>query len=63
MSGTNRDIISYFTFYMRHCSVSQPNEEEDILVMVGAVSLRHYISNDILQPSFKDESPPEIKIL
>ena len=63
MSRKNRDIISYFTIYMRHCTVSQPNKNEDKLVMAVAVSLRHYISNvvDILQPSFKDESPPEIE--
>ena len=32
MSGTNTDTISYFTIYMRHCTVSQPNEDEDKLV-------------------------------
>ena len=37
MSGTNRDTISYFTIYMRHCTVSQPNEDEDKLVIAGAV--------------------------
>ena len=38
MSGTNTDTISYFTIYMRHCTVSQPNEDEDKLVIAGAVS-------------------------
>ena len=37
MSGTNTDTISYFTIFMRHCTVSQPNEDEDKLVIAGAV--------------------------
>ena len=41
MSGTNTDTISYFTIYRRHCTVSQPNEDEDKLVIAGAVHSKH----------------------
>ena len=40
MSGTNTDTISYFTIFMRHCTVSQPNEDKDKLVIAGAVLLQ-----------------------
>ena len=37
MSGTNKDTINYFPIYMRHCTVFQPNKDEDKVESADAV--------------------------
>ena len=48
MSGTNKDTINYFPIYMRHCTVFQPNKDEDKVESAAAVYL-NYNANKIYQ--------------
>ena len=36
-SGSNRDTISYFPIYMKHCTVSQANNDDHTLYSAPAV--------------------------
>ena len=40
-SGSNRDTISYFPIYMKHCTVSQANNDDPTLYSAPAVQLDH----------------------
>ena len=41
-SGSNRDTISYFPIYMKHCTVSQANNDDHTLYSAPAV-VDHYV--------------------
>ena len=55
-SGSNRDIISYFPIYMKHCTVSQANNDDHTLysappvVVVAGIRITEALRYFIIEP-------------
>ena len=48
-SGSNRDTISYFPIYMKHCTVSQANNDHHTPGVDKKVEFEYLSKDEILQ--------------